>query len=124
MIIQELMGETLINVKQVEDSQLIFECESGNRYLMYHDQDCCECVYLADICGTFERLYGSPLVMAEEVTNHSSTDGSSTTWTFYKLATANGYLTLRWIGTSNGYYSERVMVVNVNDYNEMYGENI
>jgi hypothetical protein len=57
-------------------------------------------------------LVGARLEMAEAVSN--STDGpkegyaDSYTWTFYKLATAKGYVTVRWYGESNGYYSEEV----------------
>jgi len=53
--------------------------------------------------------------MAEEVTEAGSNDWDTYTWTFYKFATAKGYVTIRWYGTSNGYYSESVDIEEVHE---------
>ncbi len=54
-----------------------------------------------------------PLVVAEDVSSDDfpAPPGDyveSYTWTFYRLATAKGFVVIRWLGESNGYYSESV----------------
>lgn len=98
----------------------------GIELRMFHYQDCCESVYVDDITGNWQDVIGSPLTLAEAVIQTSDENGAtptpveedwmaddSFTWTFYKLATVKGYVTIRWYGTSNGYYSEAVSLARV-----------
>jgi hypothetical protein len=117
--ISELKGKTLTEAKNNDNEEIVFVTDRGETYKLYHDQDCCESVTVKDIVGDLNDLIGSPLLMAEEVSSEGEpppADGyepESYTWTFYKLATAKGYVTIRWYGTSNGYYSESVSFVKV-----------
>lgn len=121
--VSELLGKTLTAVKYDEENdELIFTVDDGSKYKLYHEQDCCEHVQLVDTAGELEDLVGSPLTMAEEIEGPSSRSedyGDSETWTFYKFATVKGYVTLRWVGRSNGYYSERVNFTKVTNANSV-----
>lgn len=112
--VSELEGKTLVSVYKEDDydgDQLHFITDANEHYVMYHSQDCCESVYIEDITGDLEDLIGQPIEMAQEESSDLPPlyqHEESYTWTFYKFATLNGYVNIRWYGTSNGYYSESV----------------
>ena len=111
--VKDLLSKVLSEVN-VGEEEIIFTCNDGSKFKMYHSQDCCESVTVEDVIGDAQDLIGYPLLMAEEVTSDKNPEGiakeyqESFTWTFYKFATIKGYVTIRWYGESNGYYSESV----------------
>ena len=117
----DLLGKTLTAIIVDEDnsylgSNIQFCCQSGEVYRMWHDQDCCESVGIEDICGELSDLIGTPILQAEEssedISGKPKGEGNftydSATWTFYRISTIKGQVVIRWVGESNGYYSERV----------------
>lgn len=108
----ELLGKVLSSCERDGNEQITFETTTGEVYRMLYYPDCCASCEIESIEGDLSDLVGTPIVMAEEVQNaEQEPPGSeygyeSYTWTFYKLATIKGYVTIRWFGSSNGYYSE------------------
>ncbi|MGD9670152.1 MAG: hypothetical protein AB7U75_14120 [Hyphomicrobiaceae bacterium] len=107
---EDLKGKTLSAIEgaSVDSDRIVFRTEGDEAYLMYHSQECCEYVRLAEVIGDIDDLIGSEVLLAEEASEHEKDDYESSTWTFYKLSTIKGSVTLRWLGESNGYYSESV----------------
>ncbi|MDF9672417.1 hypothetical protein COJ60_30525 [Bacillus cereus] len=115
-----LLGKVLTEIKKDVPDELTFYTSDGEVYKMYHEQECCEGVGIEEIIGDLDDLIGSPITMAEEVNQDGpDNDWGSSTWTFYKLATIKGYVTLRWLGESNGYYSESVDFVQLENEDEI-----
>lgn len=110
-----ILKNRVITEYKKDGYSIMFQTRDGLRVLLHHVQECCESFHLEDITGDLDDLIGAPLLMIEESTNrnNSSTEyfDDSQTWTFYKLATSKGYVTLRFIGSSNGYYSESVDIL-------------
>ena len=108
------LGKTLKAIIETNTDTLIFITEDNKKYIMNHDQYCCENVYLEDVCGDLNCLLDRPILKAKETINERVTpkkDTESFTWTFYKLATIKGWVDIRWYGESNGYYSESVDIL-------------
>jgi len=109
-----MLGQTFVEVTgSVNSDEMTFVTASGQEFMFAHMQDCCESVRINDITGDLQDLVGSPLLMAEKVSgvtpvDFQEEDHESVTWTFYKFATLKGYVDVRWLGESNGYYSEGV----------------
>ena len=110
----QMLGKTFVKVVgSVGGYEMTFETAQGERFMFAHSQDCCESVDINDIVGDLQDLVGEPLLLAEEVqgetpVDFNERDHESVTWTFYKFATRKGYVDVRWLGESNGYYSEGV----------------
>jgi hypothetical protein len=117
---EDMKGRTLSKIVYNDDDEICFHLTDTHYARMYHEQDCCESVYVEDIAGDLDDLVGSPLLLVEEVSNYDPVsltkynadedyyEADSETWTYYRLATAKGDVSIRWYGSSNGYYSESV----------------
>jgi hypothetical protein len=113
-----MLGKTMESVVNNDNEEIIFRATDGSVYRMWHSQDCCESVRIEDIAGDLDFLVGSPITQAIESTNEGGPEYESSTWTFYHFATMKGYVSIRWLGVSNGYYSERVDFAKISDGND------
>lgn len=112
-----IVGKTCTLVRQDGADRIYFEFSDGAAFEAYHMQDCCEHVAIYDIAGSLGDLIGMEIVSAVEETNNDWDDidtdkhgwkPESHTWTIQTFATERGAVVVKWLGTSNGYYSESV----------------
>ena len=116
MDFQILNGLTISKIDGAESNSdaVLFYTTDGRCFRLKHHQDCCESVAVYDVVGDISDLIGNPILQAEEVYSNNTNEVADVhiyetcTWTFYKLATIKGSVTIRWLGQSNGYYSEDV----------------
>lgn len=127
---EDLVGETITDIKfgvmydghgsafiPQETSSIAMNINQ-EWFVLHHEQDCGETVYVEDIVGDIDDIINSPILSASEVIKKEgyNDDLDSTTWTFYKIATRKGDVHIRWFGESNGHYSEEV------DFDKVEGE--
>lgn len=129
-VYKELIGQVFTRVERSksDDDQIDFYVgdETEPKYVLKHEQDCCEHVYIESLVGDLSDLVGNPITMAEvvwkdgEPRDEDSIYDDSSTWTFIKFATIKGYVDIRFFGTSNGYYSESAHVYYKRDKDDWY----
>ncbi len=105
----EIQGKAVITAER-RDDELLFFCSDGSIYRMWYDPDCCASCDIHDIDGDLKSLEGEILLEAYESTNSDDPPlyelEDSYTWTFYTFRNTKATVTVRWYGSSNGYYSE------------------
>ena len=117
--LETLKGKTIKKIEGLKKNseEVNIFTDDGNAYRFYHSQDCCESVDLNDFEGHPDELLGAEILSAEEVSSDYDEKpeyADSYTWTFYKIETSKGGIWMRWLGESNGYYSEEVDFIWVN----------
>lgn len=106
---EQIQGMTITAVVYKEFSESLLIHLNTHVLEMTHHQDCCESVYLADVVGSFEDLIGYPLLeVSESFVDIESEGYESSTASYYNFRTIKASVQLRWVGESNGYYSETV----------------
>ena len=118
MNIQELAGKKIVAIDIVDDPkkdhEIRIEIEGGRVFRFYHNQDCCESVRIAapkDSDGSLLSLIGKEIrevTQEEDRDDGTDTDYDSWTKTTITFRTDSETVISRWIGESNGFYSEDV----------------
>jgi len=126
---EELLGKTLVLAERRHGGlwsveEIVFKTADGEKFKLFNLSNCWEPTWLEDICGDLEDLVGKPILLAEKVSNVPGEKSLATrpdqdpspvghnpatcTWTFYKLATNAGAVTIRWYGEFSGAYGMEV----------------
>jgi hypothetical protein len=111
-VFTEMIGRTCMMLDGKEGSEkLKFSMRDGSVFRFWYEHDRCASCSIVEVIGDLNDLVGEPLLEAEVISRKDHpepVDEESFTWTFYKFRTSKGAVTVRWLGTSNGYYSESV----------------
>lgn len=105
-----VIGKTPTWISASRD-EIHMKFSDGSEDKWLHEQDCCESVSIVDVNGDWSDLVGKPLLVCEWRTNSEDDPPEypdSFTWTFYTYRGIGGSVDVRWLGESNGYYSEGV----------------
>lgn len=112
-LINQMLGRIFVMVEVgVGGDTMEFYDANGGGFRFFHKQGCCERVEIVELIGDLSDLVGEPILMAYGWSNALDEDdrysSNSCTWTFYRFGTIKGAVAVRWLGSSNSNYSEKV----------------
>ena len=109
--LENLVGLTPTSIVAEED-EITLNFEGGASIRFYHEQNCCENVWVEDVNGDWDDLLNTTLLVIDERVSYDAPNDSeeidSDSWTFYTFRSIKGSVDVRWHGSSNGYYSTSV----------------
>lgn len=109
MGIESIVGHVITEIVGGESSDRItFELDNGEKYIMEHQQNCCESVSIHDIYGDLRGLVGQKVEETDEAVEDLTEDCESGTMTRFIIRTNEQTVQITWHGYSNGYYGEGV----------------
>lgn len=109
--INDLVGKTFSKVVVNEYKTDMMFSNDEYWFQFYHQPECCECVSIEEIIGDLNDLIDTPILEAREDVSDVPDDlkrDDTNQWTFYNFRTIKGSVTVRWFGSSNGWYSVAV----------------
>ena len=109
MELKSLVGEVLSHVDE-SDGDLLLTTQSGRQIRFYHDQECCESVYIEDQDGEWHELIGKVLTNVSESSDFSDDDLDCVQKTEFAFTADDTTVVSKWHGESNGYYSTDVSI--------------
>ncbi len=114
-----IVGEVLTHIDTNESNdEILLTTRSGKTIKIFHQQDCCENVRIEGTDGNWHDIVGKVIIEAsksefDECEPKPSEWAESWTRTELKFRSDAATVISRWIGESNGYYSEGVDIADV-----------
>jgi hypothetical protein len=111
-----LRGRTVTSIEGLakDSTEVVINMPTG-KLLFSHEQECCESFWLEDFeddrnthlrAYEYDRFLGVELLTNQDDPAPEDKYTEHYTWTYVRLKFQSGDVTLRFIGSSNGYYSE------------------
>ncbi len=115
-VFSDLIGKSISVISTVVPGTevIFFTLYDNSIWKMWYEDGAPVAATVAEVVGDIKDIMDSALLEAESISQKAKPEDipegydPSATWTFYKFRTRKGSVVIRWLGISNGWYSEKV----------------